>query len=499
MNRTDLIQISREQDEILKYKAQNQFSRFVQYTKTDYDFQWFHVIVCNALQKLYDGDIKKLMIFMPPQHGKSELSSRRFPAYALGKNPKLKIGVASYAMDLSAGFNRDCQNIIDEPKYKELFPDTRLNSVGDWTAKGELRNTHIFETVGHRGFFKSVGVRSALTGTPLDIGIIDDPFKDRTEANSPTIRDKVWEWYQDVFLTRLHNDSKQLLLFTRWHEDDIAGRILDPNNKHYDKTEADEWTILAFSALKEATKPIEQALDINDPREIDEALWEARHSAEKYRKRRRINPTGFQSLDQQRPSAQDGNKIKREWFQIIKHKELPFNPDSVATDYFIDGAYTEKTENDETGLLSCYYNKFDKKLYIFNCEGVRKELYELLKYFPSYTKEHHRSKRSSVFIELKASGHPLKSMLSKVEYGGYNTRKVNNKDVALGKLNRVENSEPFLASERIVLVEGGWNKKFIDQCASFPNGTHDDMVDVLCYAIHQYMIKTAKGGVSYQN
>lgn len=365
-------------------------------------------------------------------------------------------------------------------------------------TNGEQRNNHIFETVGHRGFLKAVGVGSGLTGTPLDIGIVDDPFKDRAEANSQTIRDKVWSWYQDVFCTRLHNNSKQLMLFTRWHEDDIAGRILNPKNPCYDAEEAAEWVVIALPALKESTPPIDCAIDVDDPREIDEALWENRHSAEKYKKRRRINPTGFQSLDQQRPSAAEGNKIKREWFRIMKENELPFNPQNIAADFWIDGAFTEKTQNDETALMSCYFNKSDNNLYIFNCHGVRKELYELLKYFKPYVRSNNYAPQSNVFIELKASGYPLKSMLSKIEYGGFNARGVNDKVVALGKYNRVENSEPFLASGKVVLVEGGWNSPFIDQCAEFPNGLHDDMVDDLTYAIHKYFIKKSESGVSYE-
>lgn len=479
-------------------RGRNSMQGFVSYTKDDYEFQWFQKLICSYLDKLERGEIKKLMIFIPPQHGKSELSSRRFPAYVLGRNPKTKIGVASYSGDLSMGFNRDCQNIIDDERYRDLFPDTKLNMTGDPDSKGEIRNNHLFETVKHRGFFKAVGVRGSLTGTPIDLGIIDDPFKDRAEANSKTIRDKVWEWYQDVFLTRLHNDSKQLLLFTRWHEDDIAGRILDPKNPHYDEQEAAEWTVIALPALKEATKPMKQSIDINDPREIDDALWEKRHSKEKYLKRKRINPTGFQSLDQQRPIAEDGNKIKEEWLQVIKKSELPFNPDNVAADFFIDGAFTESTKNDETGLGSFYYHKPNDSLYIFNCSGVRKELYELLKYFRQYVKQNNYKVGSSVYIELKASGHPLKSMLSKIEYGGFNARAVNSKIVALGKFNRVENSEPFLAGGKVYLVEGVWNREFIDQCKSFPNGVHDDMVDVLAYAIHKYFIKKSSGGVSYE-
>ena len=192
------------------------------------------------------------------------------------------------------------------------------------TGQGVLRNSEIFQIVGKKGYLKTVGIGGSLTGFRLDVGIIDDPFKDRAEANSPTYRQNKWDWYQDVFVKRLHNDSKQLMLFTRWHEDDLAGRILDPQNPCYDAKEASEWTVIALPALKEATPPLECAKVVQDPRKIGEALWESRHSKEKHEKSRRINPIGFASLDQQRPAPVEGNMIKQDWFIIKKEKELPF-------------------------------------------------------------------------------------------------------------------------------------------------------------------------------
>lgn len=495
--REELLRLRKEMELYELRKGRTTLQGFTAYTKADYEFIWFHKLVCKYLDKLERGEIKKLMIFIPPQHGKSELSSRRFPAYCLGRNPSLNIGLASFGADLSNGFNRDVQNIIDGEEYKRLFPKTRLNGKGVSDAKGERRTDSLIETIGYRGCFKTVGIKGSLTGKRLDIGIIDDPFKDRQEANSKAARERVWEFYQDVFLQRLHNDSRQLLLFTRWHEDDIAGRILNPKSKYYDEEEASEWTVIALPALKEATSPIPQAEHVSDPRNIGEALWEQRHSKKKYEKMKKINPSGFNSLAQQRPTAEAGNKIKKDWFIIRNKSELPFNIDRITPDYFIDGAFTDKTKNDETGLGSFYYNKADGVLYVLNCIGVRKELYELLKFFKGYVKQNYFKATSSVFIELKASGYPLKSMLSKMEYGAFNTRKIDPKVEALGKYNRVENSEPFLASGRVVLVKGGWNNAFIEQCIAFPNGTHDDLVDVLTYAIAYYFIKSQGGGVSY--
>jgi hypothetical protein len=190
------------------------FRDFVSYTKPDYRFNWHHVLICNQLQRFASGEIKKLMVFMPPQHGKSQLTTRHFPAYLLGIKPSLKIGVCSYSATLAQSFNRDIQRIIDDNPYHDVFPETLLNQSNVTTdAHGAyLRNSDIFETLNFRGFVKTVGVGGSLTGTPIDVGIIDDPFKDREEAMSIRIRDKVWSWYTDVFKTRLHNDSQELLI-----------------------------------------------------------------------------------------------------------------------------------------------------------------------------------------------------------------------------------------------------------------------------------------------
>ncbi len=478
---------------ISKKRARKKLIHFIKYTSGDYDAQEFHRQTCEYLDKLLFGEIKKLMIFMPPQHGKSEISSRRFPAHALGQNPDYKIGVCSYSADLASSFNRDIQKIIQSPEYAELYPDTMLSSSvpSSYQVVKGVQNSHIFETLGRKGFVKTVGVEGSLTGTPLDIGIIDDPFKDRKTANSLTKRNSIWEWYQDVFKARLHNDSKELMLFTRWHEDDIAGRILDPDNEYYNEAEANEWTVVVFQALKEDELPIPQAEKIEDNRKIDEALWPSKHSAEKYIRKREINPTGFNSLDQQRPSAKSGNKIKKEWWNIIQKSELPFNPDMISADFFIDGAFTAKSENDETGLGSCYFHKPTGNLYIFNITGLRKELRELLEFMPEYAESNYRNTKSNTFIELKASGHPLKSMLRTKRNGSFNTRGIPDKVVRYGKLNRVENAEPFIASGRVILVNGPWVKAFIEQCSSFPNAKHDDRLDVAMYMIDHYFITNA--------
>lgn len=242
------------------------------------------------------------MLFMPPQHGKSELSTRRLPAFLVGLNPDVRVAICSYSATISSAFNRDIQRIIDDDPYRQVFPHTTINedSAVNPSQNTYLRNSEIFEIVGHRGFVKTVGVGGSLTGTPVDIGIIDDPFKDREEAMSVRIRDKVHSWYTDVFKTRLHNDSQQLLIMTRWHEDDLAGRILRDEN---------DWEVVTFQAVKERENP-------NDPRQVGEVLWPEKHSLERINKIKEVSPFTFNSLYQQEPRASRESLVFPDWVEI---------------------------------------------------------------------------------------------------------------------------------------------------------------------------------------
>lgn len=272
-------------------------------TKPDYQINWHHSTLMKKLQLFAQGKIKKMMVFMPPQHGKSELTSRRLPAYILGINPNAKIAGCSYAADLSRSFNRDVQRIIEDETFCGIFPDTRLNSSNvKSSAKGSyLRNADIFEVVGHSGFYKSVGVGGSLTGTPVDIGLIDDPVKDVVEANSATYRARVWDWFTGVFLTRLHNNSQILITQTRWHEDDLSGRILKSKQAH-------EWQVLTLPGILDTADKHQ-----DDPRAIGEALWPERHSLKKLLDFRDASPRLFQAMYQQDPRPFEGGLVYPKW------------------------------------------------------------------------------------------------------------------------------------------------------------------------------------------
>lgn len=495
MERTELIAEYKKQKALQMKLAKRKLSQFATFVNKDIEIEWFQKIVYDVLDEWIEGKKPKVAIFMPPQHGKSSMSSINTPAKILGEKPTAKIVVASYSDKLASKFNRACQDIIDSPEFKSIYKNVILPAKGV-EITNELRNNTYFETVKHKGFFKAVSIGGSLTGDPIDYGIIDDPIKDRKQANSKTYRDNLWDWYNDVFKQRLHNDSRQLMLFTRWNEDDLAGRLFNPKSEYYDEQEASEWTVIIFQALKEEKLPFEHiAMKYDDPRQIGDALWETKHSKVKHEKSKKTSPVTFASLQQQRPSPASGTVIKREWFNIIERSALPFNESAIKKDFWIDGAFTDNAKNDESAQMTTALHKGN--LYIFDCHGVRKELNEYLDYIVPFLKTSGYKGTSSVWIEMKASGYGFYSMLKSPKYGGHNCRKINSKTVGYGKMTRGQNAQPTLASGKVFVVKGNWNEAFISQCASFPNDVHDDMYDLLCYAIDETFINESEVGVTY--
>ena len=394
---------------------------------------------------------------MPPQHGKSELVSRRLPAYLLGVDPNRRIVGCSYSSTLASSFNRDVQRIIDDGKYAELFPDTFLNKSNvRSSAKGNfLRNADVFETVGHKGFYKSVGVGGSLTGTPVDIGIIDDPVKDMVEAYSETFRNRNWDWYNSVFQTRLHNDSQVLFTMTRWHYDDLAGRILD--------REGHKWEVFTLPAIKEEESGEE------DPREIGEALWPSRHSLEKLEGVRKSSPTTFVSLYQQQPSPEEGNVIKDHWFGSFNLKDVKITRKKIT----VDAAYTSKEENDRSaGVCYTYVNN---NWYVLDVFAVRKDFPDLIELLPDFVARNDPSMKSLVITEPKGPG---KSVTQQLKRWGLNAK--DGKSPTSDKMARLMGQIDFWEAGRIHFLNGAsWIEMVMEECKQFPKGKHDDIIDAL--------------------
>lgn len=325
MTRKEKVEYISVLKERLVRQARTDLLRFTGYTMPTFDPAPFHKRYYSVLGDFAEKRIKKLMVFMPPQHGKSEGSTRRLPSFILGRRPDTRLAVVSYSAPKARKFNREIQRIIDSPEYAEIFPDTRLNSKNIATVAGSwLRNADECEIVGHRGSFKTVGVGGPLTGEPVDVLIMDDIYKDAKTAWSPVVRAAIEDWYDTVAETRLHNDSQQLIVFTRWHEQDLAGRLLEQQGIYDPKSNPDGWVVVIYPAIQDS-EPSEY-----DPREIGEALWPERHNLAKLESIRSRNPHVFASLYQQKPKPLEGLMYENEFKE---YEMLPATKRRVVKNY----------------------------------------------------------------------------------------------------------------------------------------------------------------------
>lgn len=252
-----------------------------------------HELIASRLEAVERGEIDRLMIFMPPRHGKSELASVRFPAWYLGRNPTHQIITASYAHKLAAKFGRQVRNIIASPEYQGIFPGVTLSQ--DSQAK-DLFNTS------HGGVYMATGVDGSVTGSGGHIVSIDDPVKGRQEADSETMQETAWDWYRGDLYTRLMPNARIILTQTRWNEGDLAGRILDSEGR---VEEGGQWHVLDLPAISEE----------------GEALWPEWYDLDALERiKSAIGAREWSALYQQKPQPDEGTYFQREWFKFWERK-----------------------------------------------------------------------------------------------------------------------------------------------------------------------------------
>lgn len=302
-----------EAEEVLaRREARRSFGAFMKYMSQGYEEAWFHTKIIEALERVERGECRRLMVCMPPRHGKSELCSRHFPAWYLGRNPKKEIIAASYNSDLATDFGREVRNIVASPEYGHLFPFTKLAEDAQAANRWNTREG---------GKYVAAGVGTSITGRGADILLVDDAFKDRKEADSELRREDVWAWYTSTAYTRLMPGACVIIITTRWHEDDLAGRLLA------EQETGDRWELLSFPATNEN----------------GEALWPDRYPIEVLDRIESVLPVReWNCLYQQDPIPDTGDYFKTEWFT-----EYTILPDDLsyygASDYAVtsDGDFTE--------------------------------------------------------------------------------------------------------------------------------------------------------------
>lgn len=288
---------------ILKETALNgSFAEYCIAIDPSYQLEWFHEEVARKLEagyrRLLKGEDVRIMFFMPPRHGKSDMTTQKFASWVLGKQPEMPIMVASYSDELATDFGQKTRDIMQSDAYGVMF-DTRLRV--DAKAKGKWLTQD-------GGGYTAIGVGGALTGRGFKIGIIDDPFKNREEADSIVTRDSRHKWYQSTFSTREEGNSMIIFILTRWHEDDLAGRVLkDAAEAKKNGEQYEEWDIIEYKAI--ATE--------NDSYRVEgEALWPAKFPLTKLLSKKAVmGPYEFSALYQQTPVDEENRKFKQAWFK----------------------------------------------------------------------------------------------------------------------------------------------------------------------------------------
>lgn len=459
-------------DHVRRAKSRRNLVDFTKYTKPDFQVNWHHQLLCEYLEAFAKGLYPRLIIEAPPRHGKSELVSRRLPAYIFGQRPNAKIITASYGAELASSMNRDVQRIIDSETYQKLFPNTRLSGSNTRkSAQGSwLRNSDIFEVVGHGGMYRSAGVGGPITGLGGDYLIIDDPIKNAEEADSLTHRNKVWDWYTTTFYTRLERNGSILLTLTRWHEDDLAGRLL--NAMKTDRF-ADKWVVLTLPAIADDN------LDAEDPREEGEALWPYKYDINRLLAMKgSMGSRAFNALYQQRPAPEKGNIIDTSWFRFYReHQQYEYR--------FMSWDCTFKDTESSDFVVGGIFGVKGGQLYLLDVIRKRMAFTETQKTIQEWCVRYPDCRE--VVIEDKANGTAVIDTLRK------SIPMLVPVSPTESKISRANASAPFIEAGNLFLPDpinfphaDKWVKDFRHEFQSFPNGTHDDQVDMVTQAIMRF-------------
>lgn len=436
---------------------------------------WWQREMAKELQQFYDdlvdGLRPKLVIEAPPQHGKSKMIVE-FITWIAGKNPDLKTIYTSFSERLGVRANLMCQRIYDFEKFKKVFPETMINSIGMGNAasRGATRNREMIEYIGKDGYFRNTTVRGSITGESLDLGVIDDPIKGREEAGSETVRDKTWEWLTDDFFTRFSDDAGLLSILTRWHIDDPIGRLRQQFG--------DEVRVVSYPAV---------AVKDEKFRKKGEALFPQHKSLEFLLERKAVMAAvNWEALYQQNPQIVGGEIIKGEHFKF--YKQLPILNQRLI---YADTAQKTKERNDFS-VFECWGLGVDQRLYLIDLIRGKWEAPELERRAVAFWNKHKAADAvvlgglRKMKVEDKSSGTGLiQSIKSK---GGIPIEGVErNKD----KYTRVMDVLGYIESGLVCLPEDApFTNDFITECESFTaddSHMHDDQVDPMIDAINDML------------
>jgi predicted phage terminase large subunit-like protein len=394
-------------------------------------------------------DIRRLVISMPPRHGKTELASIRFAPWYLGRNPTHNVIQSTYSGEFAEDNGRKTRGLVGSPEYRAFFGfglDQSSKAVSRWQT--ELG-----------GAYFAVGVGGPLTGRGANVLLIDDPHKNRQEAESQTMRDRVWDWFASTAYTRLEKNGIAIIIMTRWHEDDLVGRVLNG---------PEHWEQLVLPAVAEVDE---------EYRAEGEPLWPEKYDRQALAQiRETVGGREWASLYQQRPSAAEGNVFQRDWFRF--YSEPPAFKRIVQS---WDTAFKAGQDNDRSACTT--WGIADDGYYLLDCWAERVEFPDLKRQVQMLADKWHPH---DILVEDKASGQSLLQELRRDTRLPLLAVKVD-KD----KLARAYAVTPLFESGNVrVPASAAWMADYIDELASFPAGAHDDRVDSTTQALERMALMT---------
>jgi predicted phage terminase large subunit-like protein len=472
--------------------ARRRLLSFIQYFNPNYDVGWCHELLARKLEKFVDDCANKrsprLMVTFPPRHGKSEQTSRKLPAFIFGHYPWMEIILASYGISLAEGFSKHVIQILKDERYQQLFPKTALHP--DDQAMSGWRTTA-------GGGLKPAGVGVGVTGMGAHCLIIDDPFKDRQDADSDTIREKTWDWFTDVAMTRLAPGGGILIINTRWHDDDLSGRLLameaDPESSEY----VDKWDLVNFAAIAED----DEYLTLDDHlvneyqegakmmRKAGDALHAARYPLDLLlRIKAMMHPRSWNALYQQKPVPDDGEYFCRD--QMIEYDPAHGKADGQAY-IACDFAISEKASADWTVLAVGLHMPNDTvhvdDIIRFRSGDAFRIVDTLLTVFQRYKANNPvlgvedgqiwKSISALFFAEARRRGiYPTVELL----------RPLTDKQA------RARPLQGRMQMHMVTFQRGAaWLDKTTEELLRFPTGIHDDIVDALAWMMQLVVTKSA--------
>ena len=433
----------------IQNKAKNDFLSFVKCMWPDFVEGSHHRHIAEKFNKLATGEINRLIVNMPPRHTKSEFASFLLPSWMVGRNPKLKIIQTTHNAELAVRFGRKSKNLIDSEDYQKIFSTTLQEdskAAGRWeTAQG--------------GEYFAAGVGGAITGRGADLLIIDDPHSEQ-DAMSKTALESAYEWYTSGPRQRLQPGGKIVLVMTRWSTKDLTGLLL-ANQK---EEKADQWHVVEFPALMD-----------HGP------VWPEYWNKEELEKVKATLPVGkWNAQWMQAPTSEEGAIIKREWWNKYKKENIP-PLQHVIQSY--DTAFLKKESADYSAITTwgVFYPSEDSPANLILLDAIkgRYEFPELRRLALQQYKYWHPE---SVIIEAKASGLPLTYELRQMDIPVINFTPSKGHD----KHARVNAVAPLFESGIIWAPEQKFADEVIEECAAFPNGDHDDLVDSMTQAVMRF-------------